>query len=145
MDEDDENSKWEEDNKDRRLLQHSPDVEEIDIVKQNIDSTVAALVPLAEAGDVLAIEKLIALADLRGNSRVIMPVLLMINGDIERSIGIRSMEIDEFIIGVCISSIGFMRGGRKELLSGIGGAPVQTFSIEEKREGRSLLSRIFGR
>ena len=130
------------DDKDRRDKNETYDENPL---KVDIDNTLYALIPQAEDGDILAMQKLIALADLRGNSRVIMPVLLLMNADIERTLGHRSPEIDEFIIGFCLSSIGYMRYGRKELLSSLGGEAVPTSAFEEKKSGRGLLSRIFGR
>lgn len=112
---------------------------------EDIEDILNALIPQAEKGDRKALQRLIGLADLRGNSRAIMPVLLVMNADIEKTLGKRSEEIDEFIIGFCLASIGYMRGGRRELLSGIGGEQVNIPVYEEEGKKRGLLSRIFGR
>lgn len=114
-------------------------------LRDDIEDIVNGLIPRAHTGDEESLHRLIAMSDLQGNSRAIMPVLLMMNADIEKTLGNRSKEIDEFIIGFCLSSIGSNRYGRKEVLSAIGGEPVPTQKEEGMKSGRGLLSRIFGR
>lgn len=115
-------------------------------LNEDIEDILSGLIPSAKEGDIDALQRLIALSDLRGNARVIIPILFIKNSDMERVLGQRCTEIDTFIIAFCVASIGTWRGGRRELLAGLQGdvnLPLPMF--EEPTRKRSLLSRIFGR